>query len=81
MGINFRKSIKVAPGVKLNLGKKAPVSVLVENMVVYLSIPKAAQEQEFLLLALGYLIPPKSAELRLQIQVKILPKVPAAGVY
>lgn len=32
MGLRFRKSIKIAPGVKLNLNKKAPVSHWVEKI-------------------------------------------------
>nr|WP_304968468.1 DUF4236 domain-containing protein [uncultured Acetatifactor sp.] len=36
MGFRFRKSIKVAPGVKLNVGKKAVASALGANMAASL---------------------------------------------
>lgn len=40
MGLNFRKSFKIAPGVRLNLGKKGISSVSVGGKVGRLSVSK-----------------------------------------
>jgi hypothetical protein len=56
MGFGFRKSFKIAPGVRLNVGKKGISSVSVGGKCARVSVGKKAPEQQLALLVQGYLI-------------------------
>ena len=46
MGFNFRKSFKIAPGVRLNVGKKGISSVSVGGKGARVSVGKREREQQ-----------------------------------
>ena len=59
MALRFRKSFKIAPGVKFNIGKKVLVLVLATNLAACRLTPKQVSEREHPHLEPAHLIRPK----------------------
>lgn len=55
MGLRFRKSVKIAPGVKLNLNKKIPVFLSAPAVRIIQQIPQAEASPALACLAQGFL--------------------------
>lgn len=66
MGLRFRKSLKIASGVKLNIGKKVLELAQGTNTEVFLLIQKTVQKLEHQPLALDFLILKKFQRKRLR---------------